>query len=223
MLVLGIDTSSDIVVSSLFDGVGVVGTSTQPGTQAHGELLAPGIDTMLRDAGRSPGDLTHVVVGVGPGPFTGLRVGVVTALVMGEALDVPVLGVCSLDVVALASAGHDGLVSGFSVITDARRKEVYVARYDAEGRRLTAPIVCRPHELDAEIRTSPVVGAGALLHADQFSDVRSAAALDATALAAVSGAVALGSGQFEALAPRPLYLRRPDAVENVRRKRVTPS
>ena len=53
----------------------MLGTSTQPGAQAHGELLAPGIDAVLRDSGRTPGDLTHVVVGVGPGPFTGLRVG----------------------------------------------------------------------------------------------------------------------------------------------------
>jgi tRNA threonylcarbamoyl adenosine modification protein YeaZ len=223
MLVLGIDTSSDVVVSSLFDGIGVVATSTQPGTQAHGELLAPGIEETLRDGGCGPGDLTHVVVGVGPGPFTGLRVGVVTALVMAEALGVPVLGVCSLDVVALAGAGHDGLVTGFSVITDARRKEVYVARYDADGRRLAAPIVARPGDLDSELRSAPVVGAGAELYADLFTDVRSTAALDATALAAVSGAIARGSEQFEALAPRPLYLRRPDAVENARRKRVTPS
>ena len=83
MLILGIDTSSEVVVSSLFDGIGVLGTSSQPGSQAHGELLAPGIDALLRDAQHAPRELTHIVVGVGPGPFTGLRVGMVTGLVMG--------------------------------------------------------------------------------------------------------------------------------------------
>lgn len=221
MLVLGIDTSSEVVVSSLSDGTGVLGTSTQPGSQAHGELLAPGIDAMLRAASLGTRDLTHVVVGVGPGPFTGLRVGIVTALVMGEALGVPVVGVCSLDVVAWAA--EHVLASPFAVVTDARRKEVYVARYDAAGRRINEPAVSRPDDLDLDVRRGPVVGAGAALYADRFSDVRSVAPLDPAALAAVSAAVVLGSERVAALEPRPLYLRRPDAVANAGRKRVTPS
>jgi tRNA threonylcarbamoyl adenosine modification protein YeaZ len=221
MLVLGIDTSSDVVVASLCGDDGALSTSTQPGVQAHGELLAPGIDDLLRAASRGLRDLTHIVVGVGPGPFTGLRVGVVTALVMGEALGVPVLGVCSLDVVARAAA--DALDEPFSVVTDARRKEVYVARYDETGRRLTAPLVARPADLDADIREGAVVGAGAALFPDAFADVRSTSSLDATALAVVSGEIVRGTGRFEVLDPRPLYLRRPDAVANAGRKRVTPS
>ena len=221
MLVLGIDTSSEVVVSSLFDGIGVLGTSSQPGSQAHGELLAAGIDAMLRDAQHAPRELTHIVVGVGPGPFTGLRVGMVTGLVMAEALGIPVLGVCSLDVVALAAAGHDGLVTPFAVVTDARRKEVYVARYDDEGRRLSEPVVSRPDDLDEDLRLAPVVGVGAALYSDRFADIRSVAPLDPVALAAASGAVVLGSAQVKALPVHPLYLRRPDAVESAPRKRVT--
>ena len=223
MLVLGIDTSSDVVVSSLSDGVSTAVTSEQPGAQAHGELLAPGIDAMLRAAGCAPRDITHVVVGVGPGPFTGLRVGVVTALVMGEALDVPVLGVCSLDVVAHAATRDDGLDVAFSVVTDARRKELYVACYDGAGRRLAVPVVARPDDLDDTVCSGAVVGAGAALYPERFPHVRSTRAVDATALAEVSAAVVRGSSLVEALDPRPLYLRRPDAVESARRKRVTPS
>ena len=204
MLVLAIDTSSEVVVAALTDGRGVLATSTQPGAQAHGELLAPGIDAVLREAGRAPGELTHVVVGVGPGPFTGLRVGVVTALVMGEALGASVRGVCSLDAVALAAAGQHGITTPFAVVTDARRKEVYVARYDETGRRLSEPVVVRPDDLDDDVRRGPVVGAGAGMYADRFADVH-------------------GSEQVTALAAHPLYLRRPDAVENAARKRVTPS
>lgn len=219
MLVLGIDTSSSVVVATLSDGVGVIATSTQPGAQAHGELLAPGIDHVLRSSGRTAESLTHVVVGVGPGPFTGLRVGVVTALVLGDTLGIPVLGVCSLDVVA--AIARDDLDDGFSVVTDARRKEVYVARYDGDRRRLTPPIVAKPDDLDEGIRTGPVVGAGAALYADCFADVRSTAPLEPVALAGVAMAIALGSSAYEVLDPAPLYLRRPDAVEGAPRKRVT--
>lgn len=219
MLVLGIDTSSAVVVAALGDGEGVLATSAQPGAQAHGELLAPGIDEVLSAAGREPRDLTHVVVGVGPGPFTGLRVGVVTALVLGEALSIPVLGVCSLDV--LAASAPDRLGTGFSVVADARRKEVHVARYDADRRRLGEPLVSRPGDLDEAVRLGPVLGPGAALYPEVFADVRGTDPLDPVALAAVANAVVRGSSAYEALDPSPLYLRRPDAVENVSRKRVT--
>jgi tRNA threonylcarbamoyl adenosine modification protein YeaZ len=219
MLVLGIDTSSAVVAAALGDGDGVLATSAQAGAQAHGELLAPGIDEVLRAAGRAPRDLTHVVVGVGPGPFTGLRVGVVTGLVLGEALSIPVLGVCSLDV--LAASAPDGLATGFAVVADARRKEVHVARYGADRRRLDEPIVARPADLDEGIRSGPVVGPGAALYPEAFADVRSTAALEPGALAAVANEVARGSSAYVVLDPSPLYLRRPDAVENAVRKRVT--
>lgn len=219
MLVLGIDTSSGVVVATLSDSVGVIATSTAPGAQAHGELLAPGIDHVLRTSGRGPEALTHVVVGVGPGPFTGLRVGIVTALVLGDTLGIPVLGVCSLDLVA--ALARDGLDADFAVVTDARRKEVYVARYDSDRRRLTAPIVAKPDDLADDILRGPVVGAGAALYADRFADVRSTEPIEPVALAAVAMAVALGSSAYEVLDPAPLYLRRPDAVASSGRKRVT--
>jgi tRNA threonylcarbamoyl adenosine modification protein YeaZ len=162
-----------------------------------------------------------VVVGVGPGPFTGLRVGIVTARVLGEALSVPVHGVCSLDVVA-AGAVADGRVSeAFTVVTDARRKEVYAAAYDAVGARLGAPYVGRAIDLAAHVRHGPVVGVGALLHPDDFTAVRSVEPLAGASLASVSFAVA--QGRRQPLDTTPMYLRRPDAVASTGRKRVTPS
>jgi tRNA threonylcarbamoyl adenosine modification protein YeaZ len=217
MLVLGIDTSSAVVAAALADDAGVVAAGSRQGAQAHGELLAPVVDEVLREAGRTPDELTHVVVGVGPGPFTGLRVGVVTGLVLGEALGIPVLGVCSLDVVA---AAYD-LGTPFAVVADARRKEVHVARYDADGHRVSEPVVVRPADLDPDVRRGPVVGPGAALYAGLFADVRSDEPLSARALGAVAAAVAGGSSAYAVLDPEPLYLRRPDAVENATRKRVT--
>ena len=80
----------------------MVAESTVVDALRHGELLAPGIDRVLTEAGARPTDITRIAVGVGPGPFTGLRVGIVTARIMGYALQVPVDGVCTLDVVAAA-------------------------------------------------------------------------------------------------------------------------
>ena len=101
----------------------------------HAELLAPAIDQVIADAKVSRRDLTAIAAGVGPGPYTGLRVGLVTARVIGAALGVPVYGVCSLDVIAAdASIGETGEGDGeFLVATDARRRELYWARYDAAG------------------------------------------------------------------------------------------
>src|SRR5687768_17471052 len=99
----------------------------------HGEQLAPLIAAVLDDAGIVRQDLTALGVGCGPGPFTGLRVGLVTARTLAFVLDLPVYGVCSLDVLAVEAADTGAVSSEFLVATDARRKEVYVASYTADG------------------------------------------------------------------------------------------
>ena len=107
----------------------------------HGEMLAPGIERVLADAGARAADLTAIAVGVGPGPFTGLRVGLMTARTLAFVRGIPVHGVCSLDI--LAAAGVDAGLDEFVVATDARRKEVYLASY-AGGRRVQGPEVVKP-------------------------------------------------------------------------------
>jgi tRNA threonylcarbamoyl adenosine modification protein YeaZ len=153
------------------------------------------------------------VVGVGPGPFTGLRVGLMTARSLGHALGVPVVGVVSLDSLAAQVTGDDVIVA-----TDARRKEVYWARYDAAGARVAGPSVDRPAGLVARLAsdafTGRVVGPGARLYADAFAafatepDVEVSAAW--LARLAVEGRVAESTA--------PLYLRRPDATAPGARK-----
>ena len=101
----------------------------------------------MQDVGIVRQDLTAIAVGVGPGPFTGLRVGIVTARTLGFVLDIPVYGVCSLDAIALEVVETAAPDSGFLVATDARRKEVYLASYDADGRRLEGPVVTKPAEV----------------------------------------------------------------------------
>ena len=104
MLLLAFDTATPAVTVALRGDEGVLAEHTEIDARRHGELLAPGIEKVLADAGCSRTDLTGVAVGVGPGPFTGLRVGLMTARALADALDIPVYGVCTLDILAAAAA-----------------------------------------------------------------------------------------------------------------------
>ena len=213
MILLAMDTSTSAITVAAHDGRAVLAERSVLDPRAHTEHLAPLLSEVLSAAGLTPADVTDVAVGVGPGPFTGLRVGLVTARTFAHALGLPCHGVVSLDALAHAAV-RDGSVRGaeeFIVATDARRREVYWAHYVIEGgrpRRRTDPAVARPADLPAEARALPAVGRGAELYPDLFPrgaqplDV-SAAALAEVALAQLAAGVEVG---VEAL-----YLRRPDA------------
>jgi tRNA threonylcarbamoyl adenosine modification protein YeaZ len=211
-MLLAFDTATHAVTVALHSGTSdghVVAESTVVDALRHGELLAPGIQRVLAEAGARPRDITRIAVGVGPGPFTGLRVGIVTARTMAAVLEVPVVGVCTLDVVAAAVSEQPG---GFRVATDARRKEVYWAAYDGTGRRTTAPAVDRPGEVSFE---GPVAGRGALLYPDAFPHAIEPEHPSASDLARV-----VAEHRVDPLPPEPLYLRRPDVATPGQRKRV---
>ncbi|MEU1016681.1 tRNA (adenosine(37)-N6)-threonylcarbamoyltransferase complex dimerization subunit type 1 TsaB [Streptomyces sp. NPDC005898] len=217
MLLLALDTATPAVTVALHDGSSVVAQSSQVDARRHGELLLPAVDRVLADAGQRLDAVTGIVVGVGPGPYTGLRVGLMTADTFGLALGVPVHGVCTLDGLAYASGIEDG---PFVVATDARRKEVYWARYDDARTRVGEPAVDRPAQLAADVEGLPAVGAGALLYPDVFPDARAPEHVSAAALASLA-AEKLAAGEA-LLEPRPLYLRRPDAQVPKNYKVVTP-
>ena len=198
-VLLAFDTATPQVSAAVFADGAVLAEATSDRSMKHGEQLAPLIDRVLADSGLTRGEITSIAVGVGPGPFTGLRVGLVTARTLGLALDVPVHGVCTLDVLAAEAA-----LPGESVVaTDARRKEVYLARY-VDGRRVEGPLVERPGMLAT---TLPVVGEGASLYPDDFPNAVGPLRPSAAWLARV-----VAAGSVELLDPEPLYLRRPDAV-----------
>ncbi|MFE7562877.1 tRNA (adenosine(37)-N6)-threonylcarbamoyltransferase complex dimerization subunit type 1 TsaB [Kitasatospora sp. NPDC057500] len=218
MLLLAFDTATPAVTAAVHDGTAVLAETDQVDARRHGELLLPAIDQVLRAAGVDKHRLTDIAVGVGPGPYTGLRVGLVTAAALGHALDLPVHGVCTLDAIAHRARAEGLAGEPFTVATDARRKEVYWAAYDAEGRRTEGPSVDRPGELAPPARS---VGAGALLYPDAFPGGRGPEHVSAGALADFAAAE-LAAGR--ALLPNaPLYLRRPDAQVPAGYKAVLPA
>jgi tRNA threonylcarbamoyladenosine biosynthesis protein TsaB len=232
VLLLGLDTATPAVTVALHDGTRVLAEATTvarlsarqaPAAKgSHSELLAPAIAQVLAEAGVDRGDLTAVAVGVGPGPYTGLRVGVVTARVLGAVLGIPVHGVCSLDIIAA-----DVEAPRFLVATDARRREVYYACYDETG-RYCGPLVDHPGEI--EWRDSlPAVGEGARMYDGIFPAIvgdgplyPSAPTLCRIVAAELTSGPPPGTARPELLLPPvPLYLRRPDAREPGAPKRVT--
>ena len=219
MLILALDTATEAVGAAVVDTAAgtVVGEAGHLGPAAHGEQLAPLVARALDLAGARPRDLGAIGVGTGPGPFTGLRVGLVHAAVMGWALGIPVQGVCTLDVLA-AQARAAGVPGPFLVATDARRREVYWARYDAAGIRVDGPHVGPAAGIPD--RMLPSVGAGAAKYPDELPGHRPPLHPDPAVLARIAGDLVREGVPADVT---PMYLRRPDATAGAARKRVTPA
>jgi tRNA threonylcarbamoyl adenosine modification protein YeaZ len=211
VLVLALDTATPTLVVGLArwsptEGAEVLAERAVASGNRHAELLTPTIRAVLTDAGHVMGDLDAVVTGLGPGPFTGLRVGVVTAAAVADARGLPVVGVCSLDAIGAGAR---------TVVTDARRKELYWAAYAADGTRTRGPAVDRPGDVD---RTPPLVG-DATVGAERLGvPVTAAEVTTAGLLRAAAPQLAEGA---ERPPLEPLYLRRPDAVPPTLRKAVS--
>ena len=155
-IVLGIDTSTAVSVG-LARGSEVLVSLHYDDPRAHAEQLMPLIHRGCEEAGIALTDIAEVAIGVGPGPYTGLRVGVATGRVLAHLAGLTPHPVCSLDILARQWAGVDG---EFVVCTDARRHELYWARYDASGHRLDGPNVTRPEDLPKDL---PIGGPGCLV------------------------------------------------------------
>jgi tRNA threonylcarbamoyl adenosine modification protein YeaZ len=233
VLVLALDTATPASTAALVevtaDGLKGVTERRTVDPRAHGEKLAPEIAAALAEAGARPRDLGAIVAGLGPGPFTGLRVGLATAEAMAQALGLPTYGVCSLD--GLGRAAGPGRVL---VATDARRREVYFATY-LDGVRVFGPEVAKPADVAGLIAPTAAsgeapssvaglvdraAGEGALKYGDLFGVPVEEHLLYPPAAALV----ALAADRIRSAAPSesltPLYLRRPDAVEPAGRKPV---
>ncbi|WP_341717593.1 tRNA (adenosine(37)-N6)-threonylcarbamoyltransferase complex dimerization subunit type 1 TsaB [Micromonospora sp. FIMYZ51] len=225
MLVLVVDSSTPAVTAALVE-VTASGVTTRAqrctvDARAHGELLAPQVDAVLADVGARPADLGAIVAGLGPGPFTGLRVGLVTAATMSQVLGVPAYGVCSLDAIGHPAAAGEPVLAA----SDARRREIYWAVYDGAGQRLVGPEVSAPAvaaERARSLAVTAAVGDGAHRYADVLGlPLRAEPRYpDANALATRAAERIRAGAPGDPLTP--LYLRRPDAVAATARKPVLP-
>lgn len=218
MRLLAIDTATSAITAAVCDETTTLAEVAVVDARRHTEALAPAIADVLQRSAIHARYLTHIAVGVGPGPFTGLRVGIVTAVTMGYALGIPVHGVCSLDALAQAYAEAHPDDADVLVASDARRKEVYWARYAVSAGlavRRTEPAVDRPAELPAAARSLPAVGRGAVLYPDLLPNAVLPLDVSAGALGRLATRHLRGGAPVP---PSPLYLRRPDAHEPGRPK-----
>ena len=228
--VLAIDTATDTVVAGIAridraaaNGVEVLVERAIADGRRHAEITTTLIVDCLAESGVARDDLAAVVVGTGPGPFTGLRVGMATGAGFGDALGIPVFGVCSLDAIAIdahrAAELDDGADATTLVVTDARRREVYWGLYRG-GERISGPTVCAPGAVADELATAgislesvTVVGGSA----SHLQLVGWSGTEPTITVPSVVGLVRAASQELLAGATpgplTPLYLRRPDAVE----------
>ena len=203
-----------VVTVGLGRGSAILGTAVITDRMAHVEQLTPVIGRVCRAAQVRLSQLDRIVVGLGPGPFTGLRVGVMTARILADVTGAGLHGICSLDPIAAQyvhpvtpdERWHGG---EFVVASDARRREVYWARYGSDGVRLEGPYVSRP----ADVPRLPTVGPATELYPDALEVAAGPLSLDPGVLAVLGPALPSAGSQ-------PLYLRRPDAAEPGRRKSV---
>ena len=152
---LAIDTSTSRTIVGIIDGDEILFEKFHEGATDHGRALSDLVAQALQ-VSRPP---QQVVVGMGPGPFTGLRVGIAFAHTFGLARNIPVIGICSLDAIAIDQ-------SEYTVAIDARRKEIYWAKYK-DGVRIAGPSVSKPAEVDGFI-------------IDQYPDMKKLVARSAT-------------------------------------------
>ena len=228
-LTLCLDTSDGVAVALLADGDPIAGARSSE-ARRHVETLTPLITACLQQVGATPAEVTEVAVGTGPAPFTGLRVGLVTARTFAEARGIPALGVSSLDAIAAVAADPGAEIL---VATDARRREVYWGRYrrtETGVQTVAGPEVATAADVAAEhtdlIETGRVAGKGVALYAEVLAPGLDSAAVE-RAGASVVDAAALGRLAVQRAAAgaeqptQALYLRTPDIAPPSRRKRAS--
>lgn len=209
MRVLGIETSSLRGSVALVEGDRVVGTAHHEEPHRHGERLLPLLDELLARCGWRRGSLDRVGVGVGPGSFTGLRVGIALATGISLGLGVPLVGVGSLRALA---AGHPASDPRLRVVVrDARRNEHFVAVYDVDGNERTeahaVPQALTPERVRGLVGGAPFVVVGARLPELPCADGEPLHSPDAGAVARL--AASLDPAAHPAL---PHYVRGPNAI-----------
>ena len=224
MLILGIESATSQVGCAIGGHEGVLASAHSSRGKRHAENLTPQIDFIRKQARIELDEISVVAVDIGPGLYTGLRVGVAAAISVAFGLGIPMIGVSSLDLIAYPVRHCPKLIVA---AIDARRGEIFHASYrqvPAGIQRVTDPIVSSPEDLSAELQAQKnetlLVGDGALRYADHFSDLKRVEAAEpglaypsAASLVQLAHAKALREDFVNPSELKPLYLRKPDALE----------
>ena len=217
MLLLSIDTAGVMrttcaLVRGVDDWIGV----TVPLSPA--EALAPAIEDLLHKFDCTSGDITNVVCGIGPGPFTGLRIGLAHAHATAQVLGITPSGVSSLAAIA-ARVPVAIRPERYLVAADARRKEVYCAVFDTSASMIGSPQVITPAAAAAEHAGLLVIGDGAKVHADIFTAAGCTIAEEESLLSYEQALVLAAHDALmrDATPALPEYMREPDAVPTAAR------
>lgn len=225
MLILGIETATEQVSVAIGGHEGVIGLFEINRGRRHAETLVPAIEFVCRQAGIEMAEFGCVAVDVGPGLFTGMRVGIAAAKAFAQALRLPMIGVSSLDLLAFPLRHTDRVIAA---TVDARRGEIYYAFYrQVPGgvQRVSEPRAGKPDDLVADLlarrQDAICVGDGALRYRDHISDgikVEFAEQFlshpSAAPLVQLAHARALREEWVNPWELQPLYLRKPDAQIN---------
>lgn len=212
MKVLAIDTAANLCAACVFDTeAGELGRAVLDLGKGHAEHLMTVVDDALKAAGSTYAEIDLIGVSVGPGSFTGIRVGVAAARGLALALKVPSVGVTTLDALA-DDARRDYSDREVLAAIDARREQFYVARYDVSGERIHGPAIASLAEAVAEIggRDVAVAGSAAEMIANASGRPLDIASREATADIATYARLAARQDR-DGAPPKPLYLRDADA------------
>lgn len=212
MLVLAIDSASHLCSAAVFDsGQGtVLGRSVEDIGRGHAERMMAVIDAAVRGAGVELRSLGRIAVTIGPGSFTGIRVGVATARGLALALGVPVVGVGVLDAIAAGAAAAGPAAQPVMAVLDARRGEIFAQMFAPDGEPLSpaAAITAEAAAEAAKLHGAVLVGSGAPLVAEHWPETM---ILGTSAAADIEVVARIGAALPEGAPPAPLYLRAPDA------------
>jgi len=225
VLILGIDTATPQVSVAVGGHEGVLASTQSLRGRQHAEVLTPAIEFTCRQARIELSEISVVAVDLGPGLYTGLRVGVAAAKAMAHALRVPMIGVSSLDLLAFPVRFSNRLIAA---VVDARRGELFSAFYrQVPGgvQRLSEQHVATPDDVASELLATGedclLVGDGGLRYREVFEGLTKVEIVDA-GLAHPSAASLVQLAHAQALREQfvkpwdlqPLYLRKPDAEIN---------
>lgn len=226
VITLGIETATQAVSVALGGDDGLLGVIEVMQGRRHAEILVPAIEFLCRQSKVAVTEIGAIGVDIGPGLFTGMRVGIASAKAMAQALEVPLVGISSLDLLAFPLRHTAKVIAS---VIDARKGEVFYAFYlSSPGgvQRVSEPRACSIEDFNADVMARGqdvlAVGDGAHRYRDQFDggvEVADLAHPSAAALVHLARARALradggsgGSGGLDAV--QPMYLRAPDAQIN---------